>query len=126
MAFAAVKVTGLNRLTRDLELLGLDVSDLKAAFGSIASKAARLAAEFAPKVTGTLAGDVRGNRARNKAVVISGRVAVPYAGPINYGWPARGIVGAFYMQQASDEMVPEALELLEAEIDAQIVKRGLA
>lgn len=121
-----VEVYGLKAVTRDLMLLGLDVGDLKDAFSKVAREGAQKAAGFAPKLTGTLAGDVRGNRAKNKAVVIAGRVSVPYAGPINYGWAARNIQGAFFMQKASDAMEPVALTVLEVEIDKAIVKRGLA
>jgi hypothetical protein len=121
-----VRVEGLNQKVRDLKALGLAVDDLKDAFSTVAATAARLAAGFAPKRTGRLAGDIRGNRAQSKAVVTAGRVSVPYAGPINYGWAARNIEGAFFMQKASDEMEPVALTQLNHEIDKQIRKRGLS
>jgi hypothetical protein len=123
---ARVEVIGVRAVARELELLGLDVGDLKEAFSTVAAQGARLAAEFAPYLTGTLSRDVRGNRAKNKAVVMAGRASVPYAGPINYGWAARNIEGAFFMQKASDAMEPIALVQLEIEIDKKIVERGLA
>jgi len=122
----AVKVEGLTKLTRGLKAVGLEVEDLKDAFSSIASRGARLAASFVHSRTGRLAGDIRGNRAQSKAVVTAGRASVPYAGPINYGWAARNIEGAFFMQKASDAMEPIALTQLSQEIDKQIKKRGLA
>lgn len=121
-----IDVTNLRQNVRDLEELGVEVSDLKEAFGSIAAEGAEKAAEFAPKRSGVLAGDVRGNRAKSKAVVTAGRTTVPYAGPINYGWAARNIKGSFFMQKASDYMEPVAVEKLEAAINAAIVRRGLA
>lgn len=124
-AFAAVKVEGLNRVVRDLQAVGVDVDDLKDAFGSIAAEGAAVAAGLTPSRTGRLAGSTRGNRAKNKAVIIQGRAAVPYAGPINYGWPARNIAGALQMQQADRQMEPVALERLEDGIDKAISKRGL-
>lgn len=120
------KVEGLNKLTRDLQALGLDVDDLKDAFSAIAAEGAELAARYAPRRTGTLAGSVRGNRAKNKAVVSAGRARVPYAGPINYGWPARGIAAAGFMQKADQAMQPKALAQLEIEINRAITRRGLA
>jgi hypothetical protein len=121
-----VRVEGLGRLTRDLEQLGLDVEDLKDAFGSIAAQGARLASSFAPHRTGRLAASIRGNRAKSKAVVTAGRARVPYAGPINYGWPARKIGPALFMQKADDAMRPRALDELEQAITAAIRRRGLA
>lgn len=120
------KVEGLNKLTRDLQALGLDVDDLKDAFSTIAAEGAELAARYAPRRTGMLAGSVRGNRAKNKAIVSAGRARVPYAGPINYGWPARGIAAAGFMQKADQAMQPKALAQLEIEINRAITRRGLA
>lgn len=126
MGFVSVRVEGLAKLTRDLKAVGLEIDDLKDAFSTVAAQGARLAAKFAPNRTGTLAGDIRGNRAQSKAVITAGRASVPYAGPINYGWAARNITGAFFMQRASDAMEPVALVQLNQEIDKQIRKRGLA
>lgn len=120
-----VRVTGLTAVVRALLELGLEVEDLKNAFSAIAERGARLAADFAPKKSGRLAGDVRGNRAKSKAVVIAGRASVPYAGPINFGWPARHIAGSAFMQKADQAMQPYALQQLEDEINRQIARRGL-
>lgn len=119
------KVEGLARVTRALKAMGLEVDDLKNAFSTISSEAARIAAGHAPKKSGRLATSVRGNRAQSKAVVTAGRAAVPYAGPINYGWPARGISPAGFMQKTDDEMRPRAVQLLEDEINAAARRKGL-
>ena len=120
------KVTGLNEVVRALLAIGVEVDDLKDAFSTIAAEGARIASSYAPVRTGRLAGDIRGNRAKSKAVVTAGRVSVPYAGPVNYGWAARGIEPAGFMQKADKELGPKALRRLEDEINAQIRKRGLA
>ena len=120
-----VQVEGLNRVVRDLQSLGLEIEDLKDAFGGIADEAARLASSFAPVRSGKLRASVRGNRAKNKALVSAGRARVPYAAPINYGWPRRNIQGAGFMQKADDRMRPRALALLEAAIEQSIRRRGL-
>jgi hypothetical protein len=120
------RVEGLKKLTRELQALGLDVDDLKGAFSKIASEGAHLAAGFAPKRSGALAGTIRGNNAKNKAVVSAGRGrGVPYAGPINYGWPKRHISAAGFMQKADEAMRPKALAQLEIEINRKIRERGL-
>lgn len=120
-----VRVEGLNKVVRDLKSFGAEIDDLKDAFSKIAALGAQKAANFAPKRSGRLAADVRGNRAQSKAVVTAGRASVPYAGPINYGWRARGIAPSGFMQKADEAMQPIALQMLESEIDSLIRKKGL-
>ncbi|MFT4189844.1 MAG: hypothetical protein QM621_14865 [Aeromicrobium sp.] len=122
---AGVQVEGLASLVRRLQALGLAVDDLKDAFSTIAGEAAEAVSRHAPRKSGRLAADVRGNRAKAKAVVRAGRAAVPYAGPVNYGWPARHIAPAMFMQRGEAEYMPRAVGRLEDEIDTQIRKRGL-
>ncbi len=124
-AAGGVRIEGLNKVVRDLQSLGLEVEDLKDAFGSIAAEGARLASSFAPRRTGALAASVRGNRAKNKAVVMSGRARVRYAGPINYGWPARSIRASWFMQRADKAMQPRALAEIENAIERKIRDKGL-
>ena len=120
------RIEGLTRVVRDLERVGLDVGDLKDAFSGIAQLGARLASGFAPRRTGVLAGNIRGNRAKSRATVVAGGARVPYAGPINYGWEARGITGAGFMQRADDALRPEAPALLIRAINDAIERRGLS
>lgn len=122
---SGVRVEGLTRLVRELEGLGLEVDDLKDVFADIASQGAERAAAYAPQKSGALAGSVRGNRAKSKAVVRAGRASVPYAGAINYGWPRRGIAPSGFMQKADEEMRPRALAMLEDGIRSAIRRRGL-
>ena len=121
-----LRITGLTQVVRALKEIGLEVDDLKDAFAAIAKEAADRAASHAPKVSGRLAGNIRGNRAQSKAVVIAGRSSVPYAGPINYGWPARNIPANPFMQRADEEMRDRSVELLEDGINTAIRKRGLS
>lgn len=121
-----VRVDGLNQVVTGLLAIGVEVEDLKGAFSSIAAMGARQAARYAPKRTGRLASDVRGNRSRSKAVVTAGRASLPYAGPINYGWARRNIEPSLFMQKADQAVRPFALRRLEAEINTQIRRRGLS
>lgn len=123
--YGGVRIIGLNAVVRALLELGLEVDDLKDAFADIAASGARQVAAYAPKLTGTLAGDVRGNRARSSAHVAAGRASVPYAGPINYGWAAHNIEASGFMQKADKGWGDYALRRLEAEINKQIRIRGL-
>lgn len=106
--------------------MGVEVDDLKAAFSKIADEGAQRAAAAAPVLSGALSGDIRGNRAKSKAVVTAGRSSLPYAGAINYGWPSRNIAAAGFMQAADQQMQPRALQMLEDEINQQIRRKGLA
>lgn len=125
MASGGVRVSGLNSVVRSLIAIGIEVDDLKDAFSEIAQLGARLGAHFAPKRSGRLSGDVRGNRARSKAVITAGRVSVPYAGPINYGWRAHNISPSGFMQRADKMLQPFALRRLEKSINRQIARHGL-
>lgn len=119
------EVEGLNAMVRDYQALGVELEDLKDAFADIASEGARIAAGYAPVASGALAGSLRGNRAKNKAVVTAGRARIPYAGAINYGWPARGIAAAGFMQKADEELGPKSLEMLDKNINAITRRKGM-
>lgn len=125
-ARGSVQIYGLNRVTRGLVQVGVDVDDLKDAFADVARMGARTAARFVPSGgAGRLAGDIRGNRAKSKAVVTAGRARVPYAGPINYGWPKRNIQPSKFMQKADRAVAPYAYRRLQLGIDRTISRRGL-
>lgn len=122
----STRVDNLNQVVRALLAIGLEVEDLKDAFSEIARQGAVLGARYAPRRSGALAADVRGNRARGKAVVAVGRVSLPYAGPINFGWAAHGIAPSGFMQRADAELQPYALHRLEQDINDKIRAKGLA
>jgi hypothetical protein len=122
---SGVRVEGLTQAVRALQGYGVEIADLKAAFAAISGEGARLASSFAPVRTGTLARSVRGNKAKNKAVVLAGRARVPYAGAINYGWPARDIGKTLFMQRADQQLQPDAVRLLEEGLDEAARKAGL-
>lgn len=122
---AGFRVEGLSRVVRGLKALGVEVEDLKDAMGTISAMAAAVEARFVPRRSGRLASTVRGNRAQSKAVVTAGRATVRYAGPINYGWPARGIAAAGFQQKTDQEMRPKALQILEDEINKSVRRKGL-
>lgn len=122
----SVKVDGLNRLVKDMQALGVEVTDLKAAFGDIAERGARLAASFAPRDSGKLRASIRGNQAKNKAVVLAGKARVPYAGAINYGWRARNIEPSRFMQRADAVLAPDAAKEIDTELTRLIKQLGLS
>lgn len=125
MISGGVRVEGLNRLVRELQGLGLELDDLKDAFAEIARKGAETASSFAPKRTGALAASIRGNRAKNKAVVAAGKARVRYAGPINYGWPARNIRASSFLQRTDLYLRPWAVDMLDEALMDAARRRGL-
>lgn len=121
-----VSVEGLREATRGLEAAGVDVDELKDVMGSIAAEAAGVMAQFIPSRTGRLRASVRGNRAKGKAVVTVGNARVPYAQVIQYGWPARHIEPAGYVERTDAVMETRAVEMLEDGWTAIAERHGLA
>jgi hypothetical protein len=119
-----VKVDGLKPLRRNLRRLGNDLSDLKDANQQAASIVASAGAGRAPKRSGNLAGSVRGNRAVGRAIVRAGGAAVPYAGPVHWGWPAHGIEAQPFIADAAVETQPVWLPAYEASIQKAVDKVG--
>jgi hypothetical protein len=122
---ATVQVEGLREYIRALEQAGVEVEDMKDVFGEIASESADVARPVVPRRTGALAGTVRGNRAKNKAVVTIGKARTPYAGPIIWGWPSRGIRASPVVPRTNQYMETRAPELLETGLERLMEGLGL-
>ena len=76
-----VKVTGAKQ--------GMQ-ADLKGAYRTAASAVEARAKVEAPRRSGRLAGSVKAKGSTTGASIVAGGLkAVPYAGPIHYGWPSR-------------------------------------
>lgn len=126
MAGFGVQVEGLKELVRALENAGVDVKDLKEVFQPIARAGAEVTKRLAPVRSGALRKSVRGNRAKNKAVIMAGnKRKVPYAAVINYGWPSRGISANHFLQRTDPIIAPEAVKMLDRGIDELLRKAGL-
>ena len=81
MAAKAAYVVGQKRFVQTMRKAGADMKELKEVNRQAANIALPAVRSLAPRgKTGRLAGSIR-----------AGRKTVPYAGPINYGWPARNI-----------------------------------
>lgn len=119
-----IKVEGLRETVKALQEAGAELVDLKDAFGAISKEGAQVVKGFVPTATGRLAGSVRGNRAKDRAVVMAGGARVPYAGAINYGWATRGIEAANFMQDGDRVLEPRAHERLDKAIEDITKKIG--
>lgn len=113
-----VKVDGLRRLQRDLRAVGDDLADLKDTNAAVSQLVAAEARRRAPTgASGRLAASGRGNRAAGRATVLFGGARVPYAGPVHYGWPARGIEAQPFATDAATITEPAWLAMYVAGID---------
>jgi len=101
MAEFTVSVKGLREVTRSFKQYEGAVDDLKTANAAISSKVAQSAVATTPQLTGRLASTVKGNRAVQRVQIKAGGARVPYAGVIEYGWPARNIEAQPFLRRAA-------------------------
>ena len=101
MAGYTVTIKGVNEVIRSLKAYEGAAQDLKEANSAIGSKVSTAAKATAPFQTGALAGSIRGNRALKKVQIKAGGARVPYAGVIEYGWPARNIEAQPFLRRAA-------------------------
>lgn len=111
----SVRVHGARELRAALKRAGLALEDLKEANQRVAVAVATAAASRAPRRSGLLAYRTKGNRAAGKATVsVPG---VPYAAPIHWGWPARGIEAQPFIAAAAQDTEPAWIGVYQSEID---------
>lgn len=116
----AVRVEGLGKLRRELRAVAGDLDDLKTAHATAAALVAAAAAARAPRRSGALASSIRGNRAASRATVRGGGARVPYAGPIHWGWPDRGIPARPFVVDAAQATESVWLAAYERDVDAAL------
>lgn len=91
-----VKVTGAKELRKSIRQIedaaakkGMQ-ADLKGAYRTAARAVEVQAKMEAPRRSGRLAGSIKAKGTTTGASIVAGGLkAVPYAGPIHYGWPSR-------------------------------------
>lgn len=92
MAAKAAYVVGQKRFVQTMRKAGADMKELKDVNRQAADIALPAVRSLAPRgKTGRLASSVRAGATQKAGVIRAGRKSVPYAGVINYGWPARRI-----------------------------------
>lgn len=83
---------------------------------------AQKASAVAPRMTGALASSVVGNPSTERAQIVAGSSAVPYAGVINYGWPKRNIEAKPYLTKTVNDNLGYIVQKYEDSIK-DIVKK---
>lgn len=101
---------------------GEDIATLKEAHAAVAAYVAAVAAARAPRRSGKLAASVRGNRAVSRARVSAGGARLPYAGPVHWGWQARGIESQPFITDAAQSTEIVWLAQYERAISAALEK----
>ena len=122
---AALRIRGLRETIRDLERLGVDVADLKEAFGAISRDVAEEAGGLVRRLSGALANTIRPAKTKNRAIVRVGTARVRYAGPMNYGWPAHGIAGDGFLTTPANTNLDAKRDRIITNLDQLITRRNL-
>lgn len=123
---SGVQITGLTKVVRDLQKLGVSVEDLKEAFGKISTQVVAEAGRIVPSRSGRLAASIRPAKAKNKAVVRAGSASVPYAGVINYGWPNRSIAATEFLTGPANDDEAEYAKQIDQNLQDLIRRYGLS
>lgn len=115
---AGIRVEGAANLRRTMRKAGDDLGDLQEAHAAAAAIAGARARETAPQRTGRLASSVRWSGAKATATVRAGGASVPYAMPIHWGWPARGIPAQPFISEAARATESAWTAVYEAAVEA--------
>lgn len=112
-----IRVEGAANLRRTLRRAGDDLADLKEAHGAAAAIAGSRARGTAPRRSGRLAANVRWSGAAATATVRVGSSTVPYANPIHWGWPKRGIAARPWVSEAARDTEHQWTAVYEAAVE---------
>lgn len=99
---------------------GHSLADLKDANRHAANIASDASAPLAPFRTGALRRSVRSSGTVSAGIIRAGRKRVPYAGPIHWGWPSRGIRATPFLTQGAQTSEPVWLPLYETEMHSAL------
>ena len=123
----AVKIEGLREVNKALKDLS---DDLKNAMKETHLEAAKTvlpeAIRLAPVRTGALANSLRATATRTGGRIRAGAGAVPYAGPIHFGWPARRIKPQPFVYEALDPRRDEVIDVYVKRLNHLIEHYGIA
>lgn len=110
MATTVVSIRGLSRLAKTMKKAEMDLSQLKDLNRAAAGVVEDAASSATPRVSGALASTLRSTGTNSAGVVRAGRKAVPYAGVIHWGWPAKNIKAQPWLVDAAKRSEPVWLD----------------
>lgn len=106
----SISVKGVAEVKAAISKVGKDLSNASDLNKELSTELARKASAMAPVLTGALASSVKGNPSNEKAQILAGSNAVPYAGVQEYGWPNRNIEAQPYLRPAVFNNMPYIVE----------------
>ena len=106
----AITVEGIKQVTDSLKNLNKDLESNIELNKELSTTLSQKASAMAPVLTGALASSVKGNPSAEKAQIMAGSAAVPYAGVIEYGWPDRNIDAQPYLNPAVNDNMGYIIE----------------
>jgi HK97 gp10 family phage protein len=117
-----IRVEGTRELIKSLRAVNQDLPrELTKLHKELAEPLAEQMRSSAPSRSGQLASSIRAQGGQRYARVAAGKKAVPYAGPIHWGWPARNIEAQPFMatilEDRADQTTDHYLELLDQFLD---------
>lgn len=95
-----ISIEGVKQVQDTLDKLGRDLESNLDLNKELSSTLSQKASVMAPRLTGALASSVQGNPSAEKAQILAGSDAVPYAGVQEYGWPQKNIKAQPYLRPA--------------------------
>lgn len=120
---AAIQLEGGPQLRRAFDKMEGRAGDLRDPARQAAETVEQEAESLAPVVSGALRDSIRSSVSRTgSSVRAGGTVAVPYAGPIHFGWRARNIEPQPFLYEALDRRRDEVARRY-AESVAGMVRR---
>ena len=109
-----VRVEGAREFRATCKKAAVDLSSMQETHWKASALVWRKAVPRTPKRTGRLAASVRNAGTKTAAIVRAGSSAVPYAGVIHWGWPARNIAPQPWIADTAAESRDEWLAVYEA------------
>lgn len=106
----AITITGVKEVIDTLNKLNKDIESNIELNKELSTTLSQKASAMAPVLTGALASSVKGNPSAEKAQIMAGSAAVPYAGVIEYGWPDKNIDAQPYLNPAVNDNMGYIIE----------------
>ena len=110
MAEANISIQGVKEVTDSLNKLSKDLESNIELNKELSTTLSQKASALAPRLNGALASSVVGKPSAEKAQILAGSAAVPYAGVIEYGWPDRNIDAKPYLNPAVNDNMGYIIE----------------
>jgi phage gpG-like protein len=110
MAEANISIQGVKEVTDSLSKMARNLESNIELNKELSTTLSQKASALAPRLTGALASSVQGNPSAEKAQILAGSAAVPYAGVIEYGWPDRNIDAQPYLNPAVNDNMGYIIE----------------